>query len=379
MNYTTEQRRKLWGILASLAAAVTIAVVLDTLPLNPPTTDVLDGAGETSSTADTTPPDSAPDTTTSSPDAPADSESVETTPVTPPQDTSFVLTFLGECAPGSPLGTNSFGSLNALAEEAGYEYFFSELKSFLSSDDLTVASNNCIFTDGDPSTIAGCAAPAAQVDIYKTGSIGFLSLASPALSEYDPSALDDTKTSIEFLGLRYAEHGQISHFEDAGIRVAIVCLQLETNVNIADDLALIRQAKEEAEYVIVYFWGGDNDSNTPEEWLSTSLRSFADAGASLLVGCGTGVLRPVEQYGNATIAYSLGTALDGSSMYHQNATALLRLILSRDENGVLQQQIELIPCYVYQKHWQPCPITDEDDRNQLNAFLRGEAEIPVRE
>ena len=132
MNYTTEQRRKLWGILASLAAAVTIAVVLDTLPLNPPTTDVLDGAGETSSTADTTPPDSAPDTTTSSPDAPADSEPVETTPVTPPQDTSFVLTFLGECAPGSPLGTNSFGSLNALAEEAGYEYFFSELKSFLS-------------------------------------------------------------------------------------------------------------------------------------------------------------------------------------------------------------------------------------------------------
>ena len=379
MNYTTEQRRKLWGILASLAAAVTIAVVLDTLPLNPPTTDVLDSTGDSSAVVDTTPPDSVPDTTTSSPDVPADSEPTETTPVTPPRDTSFVLTFLGECAPGSPLGTDSFGSLNALAKESGYEYFFSELKSVLSTDDLTVAFNNCIFTDKDASAIAGCAAPSAQVDIYKSGSIGFLSLASPALSDYDPSALDDTKASIESMGLRYSEHGQISHFEDAGIRVAIVCLQMETNVNIADDLALVRQAKDESEYVIVYYWGGDNDSPTPEEWLKTSLHSFADAGASLIVGCGNGVLRPVEEYGDVTIAYSLGTALDGSSMYHQNATALLRLTLSRDENGVLQDEITMIPCYVYEKTWQPCLITDEVDGNRLQSFLNGLSQTPVEQ
>lgn len=373
MNYTTDQRRKLWGILASLAAAVTIAVVLDTIPLNPPTADVLENPTDTSTSVDTSLPDTTPTTT----EPPLESEPAETTPVTPAPDTSFVLTFLGECAPGSPLGTDSFGSLNELAKAAGDEYFFSELRSLLSTDDLTVASNNCIFTDGDASSVSGCAAPASQVNVFKAGSIGFMSLASPLLSEYEPFALEDTKASIEAAGLRYAEHGQISHFEDAGIRVAIVCLQLKTNVSIADDLDLIRQAKDSSEYVIVYFWDGDSDSHTPEEWLKTSLRSFADAGASLIVGCGNGVLRPVEQYGDVTIAYSLGTALDGSALYHQNATALLRVVLSRDETGALQQDVLLIPCYVYEDHWQPRLITDEEDKNRLNAFLSGETDTPI--
>lgn len=393
MNYTTDQRRKLWGILASLAAAVAIAVILDCLPLTtPPTTDVLDHTVSDSSPEDTTPPDMPPSVTAEdapsadpgddiAASAPADSTPAETTPPTPvnPSDTSFILTFLGECAPGSPLGTDSFGSLNALTKEEGTGYFFSELKSILSTDDLTVAANNCIFTDADASAIPGCAAPSSSVNIYKDGSIGFLSLAAPSLSEYSDSALADTKASLDAQGIRYAEDGQITLFEDAGVRVALVCLQLEKNINTADDITVIRQAKDQAEYVIVYFWGGDNDSHAPEEWLTSSLRSFADAGASLIVGCGNGVLRPVEQYGTATIAYSLGTLLDGSSMYYQNATALLRLTLFYDANGTLQQEIELIPCYVYEDKWKPCRITDPTDENQVNGFLKGQTETPVKQ
>lgn len=388
MNYAADQRRKLWGILASLAAAVTIAVVLDCLPLTtPPTTDVLDNSVSDSSAQEDYFPETDPSVSTDHTPVtdPAQttgnpSETTAPEPSAPmPQDSAFVLTFLGECAPGSPLGTDSFGSLNALAKENGTGYFFSELKPILSTDDLTVAANNCVFTDADASSITGCAAPSANVNIYKDGSIGFLSLAAPSLHEYSDTALSDTKHSLDTHGLRYAEDGQFTVFEDDGIRLALVCLQLKKNINTADDLAVIRQAKEEAEYVIVYFWGGDNDSHAPEEWLCTTLRSFADAGASLIVGCGNGILRPVEQYGSTTIAYSLGTLLDGSAMYHQNATALLRLTLARNTEGALQQNVEIIPCYVYEDTWQPCRITDPTDEKQVTGFLQGQIESPTNQ
>ena len=159
MNYTADQRRKLWGILVSLALAITVAITLDCLPVATDIpTDVLDSSvpdtppstlePDTEEVTDTTPPDT--DADTQSPENTEEQES--TTPETDIPDipdTSFVLTFLGECAPGSPLGTSSFGSLNAMTNEKGADYYFSQLHSILSADDLTVAANSCIFTDNN--------------------------------------------------------------------------------------------------------------------------------------------------------------------------------------------------------------------------------------
>ena len=388
MNYTADQRRKLWGILVSLALAITVAITLDCLPVATDIpTDVLDSSvpdtspstlePDSEEVTDTTPPDT--DTDTQSPENTEEQES--TTPETDIPDipdTSFVLTFLGECAPGSPLGTSSFGSLNAMTNEKGVDYYFSQLYSILSADDLTVAANSCIFTDNNASSdLIECVAPASSANIYKYGSVDFLSVAAPILNEYSDTSLADTKSALDTATIAYADDGQITYFENAGIRIALVSLQLTKNLNTADDTELVRTAKASAEYVIVYFWGGDNNSHAPEEWLTTTLRAFADAGASLIVGCGNGVLRPLEKYYDTTIAYSLGTLIDGSSMYHENATALLQLKITKDEAGSLVENIQLIPCYVYKEVWQPCLVSDPSDEQNIVAFLYGEAELPT--
>ena len=66
-------------------------------------------------------------------------------------------------------------------------------------------------------------------------------------------------------------------------------------------------------------------------------------------------------------------------MYHQNATALLRLTLSRNTDGTLHQDVEIIPCYVYEDTWQPCRITDPADETQVRGFLSGQSETPTME
>lgn len=390
MNYTADQRRKLWGILVSLALVITVAIVLDCLPVNQDLpADVLDNTTSVTDPSDVTSDDidspdkadpSQTDDTTQTTES-QDTQEIDT-PGTEPvvEDTSFVLTFLGECSPGSPLGTSSFGSLNALTNEKGVGYYFSQLQSVISADDLTVGANTCIFTDNNtPSDIIECTAPAANTAIYTAGSVEFLSLAAPELSEYSDNALADTVSALNSSSIQHAGDGQITYFENANIRLAIVCLQLTKNLNTADDIALIHEAKESAEFVAVYFWGGDNGSHIPEEWLTATLRSFADAGAALVVGCGNGVLRPVEQYGSSTIAYSLGTLLDGAALYHQNATALLQLTLTKNSAGELMSEIQLIPCYVYKELWQPCLISDSSDSHSITAFLQGELSSPTQE
>lgn len=387
MNYTADQRRKLWRILVSLALAITVAITLDCLPVSTDIpTDILDSSvqdtapstleSDSDSVQDTMPPDT--DAATQSPEETETQESTVPDTDVPSPDTSFVLTFLGECSPGSPLGTSSFGSLNALTNEQGTGYYFSQLYSMLSTDDLTVAANSCIFTDNNaPSNLIECVAPASSANIYKAGSVDFLSLAAPILNEYSDSSLADTKSALDSAAISYADDGQITYFENAGIQIAIVSLQLTRNLNTANDVSLIQTAKAAAEYVIVYFWGGDNDSHVPEEWLTATLRSFADAGASLIVGCGNGVLRPLEKYYDTTIAYSLGTMIDGASMYHENATALLQLKITKDEAGNLTEFIQLLPCYVYNEVWQPCLVSDPADAQTITAFLYGEAESPT--
>ena len=181
MNYTADQRRKLWGILVSLALAITVAITLDCLPVSTDIpTDILDSSvqdtapstleSDSDSVQDTMPPDT--DAATQSPEETETQESTAPDTDVPSPDTSFVLTFLGECSPGSPLGTSSFGSLNALTNEQGTGYYFSQLYSMLSTDDLTVASNSCIFTDNNaPSNLIECVAPASSANIYKAGLI----------------------------------------------------------------------------------------------------------------------------------------------------------------------------------------------------------------
>ena len=45
----------------------------------------------------------------------------------------------------------------------------------------------------------------------------------------------------------------------------------------------------------------------------------------------------------------------------------------------LQQNVEIIPCYVYEDTWQPCRITDPTDEKQVTGFLQGQIESPTNQ
>ena len=385
--YNSTERKKIWAILTPLFLSIVIAIVLEVLPTgNSSATNTANTGMDTEFSEDKSSSDDTGNSlladapNTALPAQPAQTETAAPPQKAPEQDHVFTLTFLGTCAPGSPLGTYSYGSFNAMLRDRGAAYFFNEIAGLLAEDDISIATNACVFTDTSiHSDSLECAADAENTDVYASGSVDFVSLANPNLNDYSATALEDTKAALDARNIRYAESGELTMLEKNGMQIALFCTQLEKNLNTAGDIAAIQNAKDNADYVIVYFWGGENGSHTPEEWLSAVLRSFADAGASLIVGCGNGVLRPVEQYNGSTIVYSLGSLIDGASVRPENASALLRLRITKDEIAGFNAEMEWIPCYSYSSPWQPCVMPDGPDEDQVIGFLSGTATSPVSE
>lgn len=396
----SQKQKKLWCILASLALAVAIAIVLDALPQpsmgveqlsaapSDTTAAVLSAETETETELETdetswSQTDSAvlagvdlsALTETTASDVPAtaspETTSAEAETALPPDDGVVTLTFLGACAPGSPLGTASYGSLNSAAEKEGNGYFFKKLQKYLAADDLTLAANTCLFTDVDAATASlSCAAPRSGASVYADGSIEFVSLASPENRAAGKDISAESAEALAEAGVQAAAADAVSYFDLKGLTVAVLTTELVKNGNLYTDIAAVREAAKKADFTVVYFWTAENDSHTPPEWLTYSVRRLAMEGASLLVGCGSSELLPVEEYEGATIVYSLGNLLDGTGVATDNTAALLRLTLSRGEDGALVQSSSIIPCYSYKQPWQPCEIpSDNDDYVKVTGLL----------
>ena len=132
-------------------------------------------------------------------------------------------------------------------------------------------------------------------------------------------------------------------------------------------------AREKADFVVLYLTD-DGQSYEPTEEKMALMRSYIDAGADLVTGTNGAVLQPFEEYGGGFIAPSLGSLIDGASLYHEEYTVLLQAEL-RSRNGELTDvKYSFIPCRTAdgENPWRPTPVTGESDREDVLSFLRGE-------
>ena len=235
-------------------------------------------------------------------------------------------------------------------------------RGFYKFSDFTVAANACVFTDTPVGSALACSAPASQSEIYSTGGIDFVSLSTPHFRETTSDFRTETKNALEELSLVCADENSVSYMDINDIRIGLYCAIVEKGADSSAAIQKIRTAAEEADYVVVYFWSSDTISSTPEEWLRYILHQFAEAGASLLVGVSEGEIRPIEQYKNCTIAYSLGSLINGGSFRTDSISVLLQLELRKNEDGTLKSEVSVIPCSMEENRWQPAVLPDGETK-----------------
>ncbi len=338
----------------------------DTLPPLPPasigTKDVSGGTDDI--------PSLPPESGEASDDTPTGQE-----PAVPlPDENTLVLTFLGSCAPGSPLGSRAFGSLNLTMEEQGAAAVFAGLRDYLIADDRTVAANVAVLSDSAAAfATARCIAPASAAALYAGNSVELVSLIGYSA---EPEAYADTAAALSAAGSDTFTEGERIVIEEKGFRVSLIGAYLTRIGGRSAEIAEIRQAAKDSDFVIVYYAVEPDDGHLSQDWLDAILRAYADAGASLLIGVG-GTLRPAGTYDDTLIASSLGTLLDGSTLTAENVSALLRVSLTRGENGAAGISTEWIPCTLYADNlWSPAVMPEGDARDRVLAYLAGDVYSP---
>ncbi len=99
----------------------------------------------------------------------------------------------------------------------------------------------------------------------------------------------------------------------------------------------IRNAKTQAELVVVSFHWGEELRNYPKSYQRKFAHESIEAGASVVIGHHPHVLQGLEVYRGGLIAYSLGNFLFGS--YSEKSTDSAILAVDFDRNGLIQAQL----------------------------------------
>lgn len=131
-------------------------------------------------------------------------------------------------------------------------------------------------------------------------------------------------------------------------------------------LRRIAQAKETADFVVVYeHWGMEGDT-VLEGYQLTSGRAFIDAGADLVVGDHPHVVQGIEWYNGKPIFYSMGNYWFSS---YGRYTMLLETKLSREETGVVNVRFRLIPAWT--EDGKTTAITDSTAQRAFYDYMEG--------
>lgn len=340
-------------------------------------------AGDATMPTETTPPPTKEVIATEPDTAPT-----ETTAPTEP-DTSFHIrmTFAGDCMLATEQGGSGQGSFNRLAGELEPSYFLAGAAEFFRQDDFTVVNLENVLTDRelnrvekDHSPAYWYRGPSENARILTAGGVEVVSLDNNHTMDYGSAGEKDTQAAVEAAGLEWGNMNKTVYLEKNGFIIALICHGLWYGGQENDIIRRIKAADEKSDYQIVFFHGGKMRLHEPEDWKVNACRKMADAGADLILGAHPHTLQPEEIYNGVPIVYSLGNFCYGGSARPENRTILYVLDLKVDNGVLLEQTTEIIPYYVYtgdSNNYQPVPIIDEAEKQQVLDFMKGLADSPL--
>lgn len=124
----------------------------------------------------------------------------------------------------------------------------------------------------------------------------------------------------------------------------ITIATLGTSENLyVNDLKWIKEAKKNADQVVVHINWNSNYSEKVSETERSIAKALCDAGADFVIGHNAQVLKPIEFYNDAVIMYSLGNFLHGEVYGQTQNSAMVGLTLS--ESGLVES-LSIIPLTV---------------------------------
>lgn len=227
-----------------------------------------------------------------------------------------------------------------------------------------------------------------RVEILKELGTDIVLLANNHVYDYGEDAFYDTLDTLESAGIPYVGAGRNMgeacrpvYFERGEIKIAYVAATRAEKLILTPEagedtpgvlraydesryLEVIRQAKEEADYVVASIHFGTEYSNQAEEYQRELAKKLIDAGADTVIGSHAHVLQGIEFYREKPIIYSLGN-------FWFNEKTLNSCIFEIDISGkdASLKGVRFIPCV--QTGCQTKSPDTEEGRREICDFMEG--------
>ena len=274
----------------------------------------------------------------------------ETPAVTPVR--TLVLTAVGDCTFATDSNADKETGFVTYAAENGYDYFFKNVRSLFSEDDLTLVNFEGTLSENgerEAKQFAFRGNPE-YVKILTGSSVEAANLANNHSSDYGNISLKDTRQILEennILTCRGEENVTVSEIN--GIKVGLVGINYLNDQMKTELEGAIQKAKDaDAELIILSIhWGIEKETKPNDEQIEAAHRAI-DCGADIVIGTHPHVLQGYEKYKGKYILYSLGNfCFGGNNNPADKDTAIFRQTFTIENGEVLDNdEIEIIPCRI---------------------------------
>ena len=299
---------------------------------------------------------------------------------------SLTVSVVGDCTLGTDENFDYDTSLNACYDNYGADYFFSNVKSIFSADDLTIANFEGTLTNSEEREDKEYAfkAPAKYAGILTSGSVEAVNTANNHSHDYGDQGYEDTISALDSAGILNFGYDKTVVTEVKGIKVGLVGIyelkdHLERKEQLKQNIAKVKA--EGAQITIVIFHWGNEKEEVPDSNQTTLAHLAIDEGADLVCGHHPHVLQGIEEYKGKNIVYSLGNFCFGGNQYPSDMdTMIFQQTFTVDQSGVKADNVtNIIPCSVSSdsdyNNYQPTPAEGDEAARILNKIQERTAMI----
>ncbi len=300
---------------------------------------------------------------------------------------SFILSFAGDVNFDESWSTMEYYNT---VENGIYDCFSPDLIQMMRDADIMCINNEFTYsTNGAPldGKYYTFRAHPSRVDILKELGVDIVSLANNHVYDYGEQSLIDTMTTLKQADILYYGAGHNLdeakspvYFEIQGKTIAYVAASRAEKYKMTPQatedapgilrcydtelfIQTIKEAKENADYVIAYVhWGTENSYELEEVQLATG-KEYLDAGADIVIGAHPHCLQGIEYYDGKPIVYSLGNFWFNDKTID---TMLLNIHFYGDDTEEFIE-LEIVPAI--QSNHMTAIVTEQSEKERIFSFL----------
>lgn len=311
--------------------------------------------------------------------SPSPTEVPESTPSVPPTETTWTLSFAGDCTIGTVHEWQNYqNDANMLyVMDGDYAYPFSNVAQLFQNDDFTLVNLEGAFTDetrAKGKEYRFRSGPE-NAEVLTLGGVDAVTLANNHSGDYREQGLADTKAALDTRDILWTDEATplIAELPD-GLKLGIIafnCVEIDLNVgDVTGYMERITPLYEQCEdadcdLILAYLHWGWEYRYTPETWMVTLAHDLADLGCDLVIGSHAHVLQPVETYNGVPIFYGLGNFCYGGNNDPDDKDTV-----------IIQQEIRRVGDEVSlgETRYLPCCISSTDSVNDFRPTLYAETD-----